>query len=522
MHEIKSSVIHTTSGIPVKINKWLGIGYIIAALFFLFNPDITVIDIFPDIFGYILMCAGLSKLSLINSSFEEAADKFKKMIFVSGAKFIALVILFALFNDRERPYGLLLFAFSFFVLDLIYLLPAIKALFEGFIYLSGRYKSRVAYYKRQPRFMNEESDDFVLKGRKREKFEKRRMLAAKRVARRKYYIEKIYRLTMVFLIVKTAGYLLPEFTVLTKDEYTDGSFIMYLYDNIAAFRVLSFMIVLIFGIVWLFRTVRFFVKLCNEDAFIDNLREDFVSKAIPREGLFIKRAVKNALVLFGMGAIFCLDFHVSITLDNLTSTSIALNKITLNIIPDVISAAFFLAAALCLRAYVSSYKRLTVASSVYMSLSVVASVMKLSYLWIYGSYSAVDHVYEAYTIFFAVCGTTILENIGFVATVVCFASVMKEIINSYTGYIPSIPDHTTKGLIDGMHKELYVKVLIAAGVGVLAALISPIYDFMLIERHFFAQISWVIDFAAQALFAGFALHALFEVNDEVNSRYMLT
>jgi hypothetical protein len=72
-----------------------------------------------------------------------------------------------------------------------------------------------------------------------------------------------------------------------------------------------------------------------------------------------------------------------------------------------------------------------------------------------------------------------------------------------------------------MHKELCVKIWIAVAFAILSAAFAPVYDFMLVERHFFAQISWVLDFALQAAFAGFAVHALLEINDEVNSRYML-
>jgi hypothetical protein len=129
MVDTKNNILRTENGIPVKLKKNLGLGYIIASFFFLFNPDITVIDVLPDALGYLLICAGLTQLSFINPSLEEAVEKFKKMIFVSLGKFAAVLLLFGLFNERERPYGFLLFTFSFLVLDLIFLLPAVKSLF---------------------------------------------------------------------------------------------------------------------------------------------------------------------------------------------------------------------------------------------------------------------------------------------------------------------------------------------------------------------------------------------------------
>ena len=99
---------------------------------------------------------------------------------------------------------------------------------------------------------------------------------------------------------------------------------------------------------------------------------------------------------------------------------------------------------------------------------------------------------------------------------------MIELVKKYTGYIPSNPDHTTKGLLDSMHKELMTRVWITVGLAVLGAVFSPIYDFMLVERHVFAQISWVIDFVIQAAFAVVSVFTLLEISDEVNSRYMLS
>lgn len=522
MRDTNNNILHTANGIPVKLRKNLGLGYIIASFFFLFNPDITVIDVLPDALGYLLICAGLTQLSFINPSLEEAGEKFKKMIFVSLGKFVAVFLLFGLFNERERPYGFLLFTFSFLVLDLIFLLPAVKSLFEGLIYLAGQHKSEVAYRRKPAKDILSKRNIDHLPKKKQEKLIFRQERINRRAARRKTYIERIYRYTIVFFVIKAIGYVLPEFTVLTKDEYIDGSFIMYMYENIGKYRILAFLIVLILGIIWLCRSAAFFAGICKEKDFVDKLKGDFLGKILPREGLFVKRAIKNALIMFGAGAIFGIDFHVSVTFDNIASAGITLSKITLNIIPDVISAAFFLAGAIILRNYITNHKKLLVSSSVYMGCSFAASVLKVYFLVAYGSFSAIDHVYDAYTLFYTVCAATVVENIAFLVTILMFAFLMIELVKKYTGYIPSNPDHTTKGLLDSMHKELCVKIWVAVAFAILSAAFAPVYDFMLVERHFFAQISWVLDFAFQAAFAGFAVHALFEINDEVNSRYMLS
>ena len=508
-------MVYTSGGIPIKVNKKMGLGYIIAALVFFFNPDISIIDFLPDVFGYILLCVGLSKLAFINDSFEEAAAKFKKMIFVSLGKLVAFIMLFGVFNNSERTFGFLLFTFSFMVLDLIFLLPATKCMFEGFIQLTRKYKSEVAYQstKRSKKLESAISEteskningDIENEGRN-----------------KKSYIEKIYRLTMVFFVMKIVFRTLPEFIALTSDIYTDNSFIMYMYEYINAYRILAAIAVLVVGIIWLCKTGRFFSKLGRESEFVQNMREEFKEKAVTREGVFVKKALKNALFLFGAGALLSIDFHVSIALENVMLPNIILHEITINFVPDFMSAMFFLIAAVMLRHYVKRSKMLVKVSSLYMVLSLAASALKVYFAVAYGSYSAVNYVLSAFIMFYVICFSTILENVAFITMMVVFAIFMKELIKSYTGYIPSRMDHTTEQLIGSTHKELNTKVWVAVGFAVLSATTASVFDFMLVERHLFAQIFWAIDLVAQIAFACVTLHALFETKDEVESRYMLS
>ena len=489
---MRKNTVYTNSGIPIKVTEKMGIGYIIAALFFLFNPDINIIDVLPDVFGYMLLCAGLSKLAFISPSFEEAAVKFKKMIFVSLGRLVAFLVLFGVFNESERTYGFLLFTFSFMVVDLIFLLPATKSMFEGFIQLTRKYKSGVAY-----KISDEESNG-------------------------KTYIEKIYRFTMIFFIAKAILRTLPEFTALTLTEYTENSFIMYMYDYVNVYRVLGALIVLILGIVWLVRSCKFFIKLGKENEFVQNMHEEFSNQVKTREGVFISKAIKTALLLFGIGAILSIDFHVSIALDTVMIPNLILHEITINLIPDVTSALFFLSAAIVLRYYVKSSKKLVMVSSVYAGLSLIASALKVYFAVAYGSYSAVNYVSNAFALFYTICFSTIFENIAFVVMILIFYMLMKELIYGYTGYIPSVSDHTTDQLLNSTHKELTNKVLVAVIFAVISAISASIFDFMLVERHAFAQSFWVIDFVVQAAFACVVLKAMFDIREETESRYMLS
>ena len=121
-----------------KLKKNLGLGLIAFAGFFLFNPDLAVIDLLPDFIGYIFMSAGLSLLADINDYMFEARKRFRLMIYVGIAKSVSLFFMFGLTNSANLPYAFLLYPFVFGVIELILLLPAYNNLFDGFLYLGAR------------------------------------------------------------------------------------------------------------------------------------------------------------------------------------------------------------------------------------------------------------------------------------------------------------------------------------------------------------------------------------------------
>ena len=65
----------------VKLKKNMGFGQIIAALFFLFNPDISIIDVLPDFIGYIILSVALSKIAMISESLYDAKRAFERFQF---------------------------------------------------------------------------------------------------------------------------------------------------------------------------------------------------------------------------------------------------------------------------------------------------------------------------------------------------------------------------------------------------------------------------------------------------------
>ena len=136
-----------------KARKKLGFGLIMLGMLFLANFDIAVIDFLPDLFGYLLISAGISQLAYLSPKFEQSQVYFKRMIWVGLAKLVSIIWLFMFTNDLERPVGFLLFTFIFAIVDFIILVPAFNNFFEGILHVSTKFDGEAAFVtKRNSRF----------------------------------------------------------------------------------------------------------------------------------------------------------------------------------------------------------------------------------------------------------------------------------------------------------------------------------------------------------------------------------
>ena len=93
----------------VRFGKYMGLGAAVASAVFLFNPDIALIDIFPDFIGYLLLTLSLRFVRDLSPHFENAWKRFRLLTLVTVAKFIALFwVMGVLTNALEKPTMLLL------------------------------------------------------------------------------------------------------------------------------------------------------------------------------------------------------------------------------------------------------------------------------------------------------------------------------------------------------------------------------------------------------------------------------
>ena len=109
---------------------------LIVGLFFLCNPEITIIDLLPDWIGFLLIIKAITPLAPASPSAEEAAAGFRKLAWISAIKAMALLPMMSLYRTEKEI--TLLFTAGFAILTSIYLLPALSNLFASIAYFSER------------------------------------------------------------------------------------------------------------------------------------------------------------------------------------------------------------------------------------------------------------------------------------------------------------------------------------------------------------------------------------------------
>ena len=114
-----------------KKQKIIGWTSLFAAVVFLCNPDTGIIDILPDFIGYMLLCTAISKIADIDDRISEAYNLFKRMVYISAAKFAALFLQFGFIPTTDQSVSMLLLSFVYSVAELMVVIPALLKLYEG-------------------------------------------------------------------------------------------------------------------------------------------------------------------------------------------------------------------------------------------------------------------------------------------------------------------------------------------------------------------------------------------------------
>lgn len=239
-------------------------------LFFLINPLLNILDILPDVIGYLLIFSGLTELAQIDGRLEFARKRVQYLIFISALKLALTPTVFTSNEDANK----LLAVFCFGLAELILLVFFTQEFFDGIAYLADRNKGE-------------------------------RTSAA--VPNAKF-------LSSLFFITKIALNVAPELYALIQAkenvEISDFDYYQSLMSSKPIAQVLCLFAVLVLGIFWYISVFKMLRTAKKEEVFKEQIQELYKKEflAHPEKQNYID--LKYGLYIAMAGLVFFLDIFI--------------------------------------------------------------------------------------------------------------------------------------------------------------------------------------------------------------------
>jgi len=460
-----------------KINKkyLMGIPLISAGFLFFFLPDFTVLDILPDFIGYLLISAGLTKFSDMYEEIAEAKKLFSRLALLGVAKILSVFIVFGVTDGAERPTTILMTMFVLSAAELIMIIPAYIKLFDGITYMGTRENGFSVF--RKP--------------------------SEKRI-RRRSYTDRIKRSTLIFAVAKNILAVLPEMLALSGAD-TVQSYNYSRYDFINHFRVISMIIILIMGIVWIIKIRKYFSNLKKDTPFIERLNEKYEKEVLNTKTRFLVRRIKNSLLIFGLGAVLALDLYVD-------------GNAGFNLIPDFFVAVCFAVAAVMIGEKKCIYKLMSIASSATYGIISIASYIFINYFNSDFHPKDVSRKVAAFNRWSIALTISAAETVCFIIMIASVSMLLYQVVKKHCGYIPihaSIdPVAKSKAIFDRLKKYICITFVFGALSG--SAIFFRVFSFGI---NAISEWSWMIELVFEIIFAISFIYSLLKINEEVEEKY---
>ncbi len=390
----------------------MGFGLILAGLVLLFNPMIHVIDIIPDIIGFLLIVKGLSKMSFFIGKMEEAKRAFSKLFIIEGLKLFSIVFIpFGSLVPHQLGSTLVLLTFVFALLEVIFFIPAVNALFEGIDFVGIAYNGTLVYDKGTKKHIAIEAYIKKVDGKPKRRFRIVRM------ERKIEYSAKTKRLILSFFIFRNIMTLIPELTELDMYQFignvSANSHPMTFYKPLL--YAVSVICVLVFGIIYIVKTSSFFRCLRRDKPFIEGLRAKYETDILPKKTMFLSIGMKNAIYLMMFAVLMSFVFYIE----------------NINIFVGVFSAVSLILVAVRLKDYKLALCSIPF-SVVRAILSVVNAVSEYRYFSEYEA-KAADYFDRAYEMFYQLAW---LEGAEDVISLVSFILLTVALIRAVKAHLP--------------------------------------------------------------------------------------
>ena len=480
-----------------RLKKSIGFSLMPFAFLFLFEPRYTLVDPLPDVIGYILLCAAIINLADISPRIYEAYLGFRKAIFVSTLKYVALYMLnsfvsesastpvydgkedwaVGVFHESEMAVGILLFVFVFGLFELVVLIPAYRSLFEGLLSL-GTYNDGTAIYLKRIT--------------KRERIDRKtgKKVVLVRESKRNM-TEKAYFLTVFLVFCQICASILPELT--TLDTNTSYEFVVHL-------RVLFIALILPVSIIWLIKMLLYCTKIRKDTPFINSVSQKYITYVTQNPSLFTVRRLVMGISSLIVASVLRLALYVN----------------DVKVIPAFLSSMAVVFSAIALRKYSKKWIFATIFAGINAALSAILHFATGKF------YSSPLSNAEAYSAYNLLIGLSIAEAVMLAITFVFTLVMIWDIYKEHTDICFSRDQRSYKA-----EKLYFVKGAIACTLSAVLMAVASVYYVYVNHPYFFTSARWVVEYSSvivlgvSLVFIGVLIYNLGNVINAIKSRYKL-
>lgn len=274
-------------------------------LFFLINPLFHVLDILPDLFGFLLIYVGASKIAVFDGRLESALKKIQYLIAVSAVKIIITYSVMSSALDSDR----LLASFCFAIVEILLLIIVSADFFEGFSYVVDR---------------NDGKQTAAI-------------------------IPNVRFLTILFFLAKIILSVVPGlYSLIEAQQHVDITNEQYYWSLLSTKGIVSaftILVVFVLGIIWYINIAKMFITAKNDTELNKNLFKRYSAEYLAYPEKQNYKTMKTGLYT----ALFAFIFFFNISVDGI------------RILPTALGIIFIAISALILKSLHSFKKTLRLA-----------------------------------------------------------------------------------------------------------------------------------------------------------------
>jgi len=458
----------------------MGFYLILAGVICLFNPIVCIYDVIPDLIGFILIFLGLKKSAVAFPPIERNRREFARLIWLGAIKLaVSVFVFFASQKTADDDATVLTITFACFVAELVFFIPAMRGLLRSISYLGERCDGKMPFKK--------------LKG--------------------------ITTYTTVFLFLRIFLPVVPEF--FTLSDYRVNNFYDYfrrIYRT--GFTVISVILQLILGIIWLVVIIKYLRRIIKEKDFVKRCEDKFEVEFEADRFVFVRRSLMLGLMIVMCAFFFNLDFYAALNdrSEYYESSNLVSSVITdwgmVNLIPDILCAAVLLIGFIVLVKQCPGKIALFFSNAVYF---VTSSISYLKELEFNSKFVMDDLIYyrEAEAIYNEVVILNAIKSFSFVVFLFFITKNLIAIVKSHTGQQIMNEYNKKNARLNYIQNELKRKLWFAFGAGVLSAAVS-VYC---VAGMPYVRILWMVDMGLTAIHCIASASVIGSMRKEILAKY---